>query len=161
MNAYNLENKLNLIEDVSDSERSESAWLQEYQKIIEQNLAKAIEQVDRLLVAGNDCQIAGLLPETAVSIQKNQKNNGKCRAYIDLIHALLHCPEGLETEIIAFNEDLIDPGLVKIMEQMATNIAAQGDRETANCLESCLREIKRRSVGAEVSNFEWNNWTFG
>jgi hypothetical protein len=161
MNPYNLENKPNLIEESFNSEQNESIWLQEYQKTIEQNLARAIEQVDKLLVAGNDCPIAGLLPETAVSIQSDRKNNGKCRAYIDLIHALLHCPEGLETKVIAFNGDLIDSGLVSIMEQMATNIAAQGDRETANFLESCVREIKQQSIDAEVSNLKCDNWLFG
>jgi hypothetical protein len=161
MNAYNLENKPNLIEDVSNSEQSELTWLQEYQEIIQQDLAKAIEQVDKLLIAGDECQIAGLLPETAASIPKKPENNGKCRAYIDLIHTLLHCPEGLETEIIAFNEDLIDPGLIRIMEQMAANIAAQGDRETANFLEGCVREIKQQSIGAETSSLNCNNWIFG
>jgi hypothetical protein len=161
MNPYNLENNPNLSEYPSNSEQNGSTWLQEYQKTIEQNLARAIEQVDKLLVAGNDCQIAGLLPETAISIQSEQKNNGKCRAYIDLIHALLHCPEGLETEVIAFNRDLIDSGLVRIMEQMATNIAAQGDRETANFLESCVREIKQQSIDAEISNLKSDNWIFG
>jgi len=159
MDAYNLENKLNLIEELSTSEPSKSAWLQEYQEIIEQDLVQAIAQVDRLLAPGDDCQIAGLLPEKiAVCIKKK---NGKCRAYLDLIHALLHCPEGLEAEIIAINRDLIDPGLVKIMEQMAANTAEQGDRETADFLENCATEVKRQSIGTEISNLDWDSWTFG
>jgi hypothetical protein len=158
MDAYNLENKLNL-EELSNSEPSESTWLQEYQEIIQQDLAQAIEQVDRLLVAGDDRQIAGLLPKTATA--SIQTKNGKCRAYLDLIHSLLHCPEGLEAEIIAVNGDLIDPGLVRIIEQMAANIAEQGDRETANFLESCAKEVKRQSIDPETTNLDCSNWTFG
>jgi hypothetical protein len=158
MDAYNLENKTNLSENLPNNEQSRSTWLQQYQEIIDRGLAKAIGQVDRLLTAGEDCQIAGLLPETTtVSIGKK---NGKCRAYIDLIHALLHCPEGLEKEIVTFNGDLIDSGLIKIMERMAANVAELGDRETANFLESCAKEVKRQSIGAEVSSLNWDNWTF-
>jgi hypothetical protein len=158
MEAYNLENNLNL-KELDNSEPNQSLWLQEYQENIEQDLAQAIEQADRLLTPGDDCQIAGLLPEgSAVWLEKK---NGKCRAYLDLIHSLLHCPKGLEAEIIAINGDLIDSGLVRIIEQMAANILEQGDRETANFLESCAKEVKRQLIDTETTNLDCSNWTFG
>jgi hypothetical protein len=159
MNAYNLENKLNLRQDLPNSEADESTLLQQYGNAIERELAQTLEQVDRLLSAASDRQIAGFLPEAATI--PTQKNNGKCRAYLDLIHALLHCPEGLEAEIVAVNSDLIDSGLVRMLKQMAVHISELGDRETANFLDNFAIEAERQLISAETFNLDWDNWIFG
>ena len=41
------------------------------------------------------------------------------------------CTSGKEAEILATNQELIDPRLVRMMKQVATQMAAQGDREMA------------------------------
>ncbi|MCL1475737.1 hypothetical protein [Argonema antarcticum] len=39
-------------------------------------------------------------------------------AYVNLIQALLDCPSGEETQILKANLDLVDAGLVEVMEQV-------------------------------------------
>ena len=43
----------------------------------------------------------------------------RLQAYLELIQALLNCPSGEETQILQANSELVDEGLVQVMQQVA------------------------------------------
>ncbi|NEQ48104.1 MAG: hypothetical protein F6K00_33050 [Leptolyngbya sp. SIOISBB] len=52
-------------------------------------------------------------------------------AYLNLIQELLTCPQGEEWIRLKHHEDLVDAQFLQVMEQVATQLARQGDRESA------------------------------
>jgi hypothetical protein len=52
-------------------------------------------------------------------------------AYLNLIQELLTCPQGEEWIRLKQHEDLVDAQFLQVMEQVATQLARQGDRESA------------------------------
>ncbi|MGF1523879.1 MAG: hypothetical protein ACFBSF_16295 [Leptolyngbyaceae cyanobacterium] len=52
-------------------------------------------------------------------------------AYLNLIQDLLTCPQGEEWIHLKNHEDLVDVQFLQVMEQVATQLARQGDRESA------------------------------
>jgi hypothetical protein len=52
-------------------------------------------------------------------------------AYLNLIQELLTCPEGEEWIRLKQHENLVDAQFLQVMEQVATQLAHQGDRESA------------------------------
>ena len=50
----------------------------------------------------------------------------RIQAYCNLIMALLQCPSGQEKEILQARPDLVDPGLVQVMEVVAAEMAEEG-----------------------------------
>jgi len=67
--------------------------------------------------------------------------------YLNLIQALLDCPSGEENDILNAHENLIDEGLVGVMEQVAAQLAQQGDGNRAEF----LTDVARR-LAADISN---------
>ena len=55
-------------------------------------------------------------------------------AYFKLIQALLECPDGKELKILRKHPDLVDVGLVEMMEMVATMLVAQREISGANLL---------------------------
>ncbi|MDY6940405.1 MAG: CHAT domain-containing tetratricopeptide repeat protein [Cyanobacteriota bacterium] len=47
--------------------------------------------------------------------------------YLELIQALLNCPSGEEVQILQANPELVDAGLVEVMERVAEKMAADGN----------------------------------
>jgi hypothetical protein len=52
-------------------------------------------------------------------------------AYLNLIQELLTCPQGEEWIRLKQHEDLVDAQFLQVVEQVATQLARQGDRESA------------------------------
>mgnify|MGYP001791574656 CR=1 FL=1 len=52
-------------------------------------------------------------------------------AYLDLIQELLTCPQGEEWIRLKHHEDLVDVQFLQVMEQVATQLAQQGNQESA------------------------------
>ena len=48
-------------------------------------------------------------------------------AYVELIEQLLECPQGQEAELLQVNMELVDAGLVEVMEQVAVHLESQGN----------------------------------
>ncbi|MEA5517411.1 hypothetical protein [Limnoraphis robusta] len=46
-------------------------------------------------------------------------DENRVQAYVKLIKALLNCDSGEETEILQANSELVDAGLVDVMQQVA------------------------------------------
>jgi hypothetical protein len=49
------------------------------------------------------------------------------QAYLHLIQQLLACPNGEEWILLRQNEGLVTPDLVQVMEQVANQLAHQGE----------------------------------
>jgi DNA-binding ferritin-like protein len=163
MKTHTLENYLHLIQQLLNSKGNEWRVLQQSEELINPELLQVMEKVAQELAAeGNlesaqylrywEAQLARLLRE-ATTISEREIH-GKSRAYLDLIQALLHCPQGRESELLAVNEELIDAGLIEMMRQMATQTAEQGDRETANFLNNLATEIEQNWLRATQTSSE-------
>ena len=48
-------------------------------------------------------------------------------AYVELIEQLLECPQGQEAELLQANAELVDAGLVEVIEQVAVHLESQGN----------------------------------
>lgn len=152
MNQQHLKAYLDLIEGLLSCPRGEE-WilLRQNEKLVNPELVEVMEQVASHLATEGDIKAAKYLHNWAgklhhiltesVSLPKNK--NDKNQAYVELIQALLSCPEGSEQEILAAHQELIGPELVRIMKQVASQIAAEGDRDTASFLQNLAADINR------------------
>lgn len=68
--------------------------------------------------------------------RKNDQKDNHSLSYLELIEALLNCSHGEEQDILNVNSNLIDAELIAQLEQVAANLAEQGDRDNANFLKS-------------------------
>src|SRR5919202_305191 len=55
-------------------------------------------------------------------------------AYLNLIQLLLNCPSGEEAQILQANSELVDAGLVQVMQLYAENQREEGNQNTADFL---------------------------
>ncbi|MEL6139443.1 MAG: hypothetical protein AAFR42_18805, partial [Cyanobacteria bacterium J06628_6] len=53
------------------------------------------------------------------------------RIYLDIIQELLTCPSGEEWIRLKRHEDRVNPELVQVMEQVASQLIREGNREAA------------------------------
>ena len=112
--------------------------LQHNEQVVNPELVQVMEQVAQQLYQEGKSEAAKFLIhwagqlnhifEQAVHVHSKDEQS---QAYLQLIKALLDCPSGKEAEILTANQELIDPRLVRMMKQVATQMAAQGDREMA------------------------------
>lgn len=61
--------------------------------------------------------------------------------YLNLIQELLNCPQGEEWICLKRHEDLVDAQFLQVMEQVATQLARQGNRESAIFLHSWAAKL--------------------
>ncbi|MEG4514628.1 tetratricopeptide repeat protein, partial [Microcoleus sp. F6_B4] len=87
----------------------------------------------------------GFGPKKAPQTTKRQK------AYFKLIQALLQCPRGKELKILRKHPDLVDVGLVEMMEMVATILVAQREISGANLLIDLADFLYRSYIGADGS----------
>ncbi|MEH2050854.1 CHAT domain-containing protein [Nostoc sp.] len=86
---------------------------------------------------------------------KPKKGNIKRqKAYLELIFALLKCPDNLKPKMLMANRNLIDSSLVKALEIVAIKLAEEGDRQSANFLielaNSLAEELGLLSSDSEI-----------
>ncbi len=79
--------------------------------------------------------VAQTLP-TAPSDERQQ-------AYLQVIQELLECPQGQEGQVLAQHRDLLGPGLVRTMQQVANQLATNGDTQAAEYLHQWAQELAR------------------
>jgi len=87
----------------------------------------------------------GFGPKKAPQTTKRQT------AYFKLIRALLKCPSGRELKILRKHADLVDVGLVEMMEMVATICVAQRDRLGAEFLIELADFLYSSYIGADGS----------
>ncbi|MGK7892851.1 MAG: hypothetical protein AB4372_04200 [Xenococcus sp. (in: cyanobacteria)] len=152
MNQQSLKAYLNLIQGLLTCPRGEE-WilLRQNEKLVNKELVEVMEQVANHLTMEGDVKAAKylhnwagklhhILTETAPT---PKSNNDKTNAYVELIQELLSCPEGSEDKVLAAHQELIGPELVKIMKQVASQMAAEGDQDTASFLHNLATDLNR------------------
>ena len=152
MNQQSLKAYLDLIQGLLTCPRGEE-WilLRQNEKLVNPELVEVMEQVANHLAIEGNIKAAKYLHNWAGKLHhilteaapKPKKNHDKTNAYVELIQALLNCPEGSEEEILAAHQELIGPELVKIMKQVASQMAAEGDEDTASFLDSLATDLNR------------------
>ena len=152
MNQQSLKAYLNLIQGLLTCPRGEE-WilLRQNEKLVNKELVEVMEQVANHLSMEGNIKAAKYLHNWAgklhhiltEAVPAAKNNNDKTNAYIELIQALLNCPEGSEEEILAAHQELIGPELVKIMKQVASQMATEGDAETASFLNNLAADLNR------------------
>ena len=63
------------------------------------------------------------------------------QAYVKLIRNLLSCPDGEEPEILAAHQELLDAGLLEMVEAAAQMFSQEGDEDRANRLRNLARQL--------------------
>ena len=152
MNQQSLKAYLDLIQALLSCPRGEE-WilLRQNEKLVNTELVEIMEQVASHLTTEGYIKAAKYLHNWAgklhhiltESVPTTKKNNDKIQAYVELIQALLNCPQGSEDEILAAHQELLGPELVKVMKQVASQMAAEGDEKTASFLNNLAIDLNR------------------
>lgn len=152
MNQQRLNAYINLIQALLNCPHGEE-WtlLQQHEELVNPQLVQVMEQVSAQLAAEGNLEAAKFLRHLALQLnhvlaQAVNSQDEQSQAYLKLIQALLDCPKGSEAEILAANQPLVDARFVQMMQQVAAQIASQGDRETAVYLKNLAAEVGRSLV---------------
>lgn len=152
MNQQRLLSYINLIQKLLACPSGEE-WilLRQNEALVTPELVQVMEQVASQLTNQGNLKEAKFLHNLAGQIHhlfvaQTVPRSGEdepSQAYLDLIQALLDCPKGSESELLAAHQELIGPGLVHRMQQTAAQLVAKGDLETANYLQHWATELNR------------------
>jgi hypothetical protein len=63
--------------------------------------------------------------------------------YLNLIQALLDCPEGQETTLLKANQGLVNAELVQVMQSVGAQLETRGNQQAANFLRHWAQQIDR------------------
>ncbi|MEM9266373.1 MAG: hypothetical protein AAGA46_12680 [Cyanobacteria bacterium P01_F01_bin.13] len=120
--------------------------LKQHEDLVDAELLQVMEQVaSQLLKEGND-QAATFLHNWAAKLhhilvkdlKPSKPEDDKSKAYLSLITSLLESPEENKEKLLAQHRELIGPGLVHKMNQVAQQLkqqcprTARVDRDTRN-----------------------------
>lgn len=76
------------------------------------------------------------------------------KAYFNLIQQVLSCPNGQELAVLRSHEDLVDADFVRVMEEIATQMAINGQQGAADFLLELADKLCRAfSISEEYVNF--------
>ncbi len=158
----NIQAYLQLVEQLLSCPHGEE-WtlLERNEQLVTPDLVKLLEQLAVQMAGEGKADAAKYLHHWAKQINHlfevavhHQGSDEKSQAYLKLIQSLLDCPSGSEVDILAANEQLIDASLVKMMKQVATQMATRDEAEAAGFLSNLATEIGRNLV--PVDNFKAN-----
>ena len=80
-------------------------------------------------------------------------DNKRIEAYVNLINQLLNSPNGEKAKILQTNQELVDEGLLEIMELYAQQLAENDNQNTQNAA-NFLRHLRSQLVELlETSEF--------
>lgn len=143
MNKQRLKASLDLIQDLLSCPRGEE-WilLRQHEGLVNSEFVEVMEQVANHLAIEGNIKAAKYLYNWAGKLHHilienpplPEKHEAQTSAYLELIEALINCPQGAEESILAAHQDLIGPQLVQMMKQVANQIAVEGEEGTANFL---------------------------
>jgi hypothetical protein len=152
MNQQRLRAYINLIQNLLACPSGEE-WilLRQNEALVTPELVRVMEQVAAQLANQGNLKEAKFLHNLASQIHhlfiartiQRSDDEDQSKAYLELIQALLDCPKGSEGELLAANQELIGPGLVQMMQQVATQMEVSGDQEAANYLKHWATELDR------------------
>jgi hypothetical protein len=152
MNQQRLRAYINLIQQLLTCPSGEE-WilLRQHETLVTPELVQVMEQVATQLASQGNVKEAKFLHNLAGQIHHlfvaqtvpPAGEDEQSQAYIELIKALLECPQGEEGELLAAHQDLIGPGLVHTMRQVAGQLAAGGDQNAAQYLQFWAGELSK------------------
>ena len=67
----------------------------------------------------------------------------RIQAYLQLIQTLMNSPNGTEKEILANHSELVDAGLIQIIEAVAARMTQRGNNNTAHRLQNLAQQLKQ------------------
>jgi hypothetical protein len=150
MNQQRLRSYISLIEQLLACPSGEE-WilLRQNEGLVTPELVQVMEQVAAQLVRQGSAKEAKFLHNLAGQIHHlfvaqtvpPAQEDDQAQAYLEFIKALLDCPEGAEGDLLAAHEALIGPGLVHYMQQVAAQLATNGDSDSANYLYTWATEL--------------------
>lgn len=151
MNKQSLQAYLDLVQKLLGCPQGEE-WivLRQHGELVNLGLVEVMEQVANYLAMEGKTKPAKYLHNWAsqlhhILIDSNATAGDKddrIDAYSELIESLLKCPEGLEQQILAAHQDLIDPNLIQIMKEVADRLIPD-DPETAEYLQNMAADLDR------------------
>ncbi len=153
LNAY-----LELIQELLTCPSGEE-WirLKQHEDLVDAELIQVMEQIaSQLLQEGNRRAAiflhnwAAKLHHILVKEKQPTQSSGDdlSQAYLSLIQSLLECSENEKEQLLADNRNLIGPGLVHAMKQVAQQLKQQGSDESAAYLQSLAAELNQAWIEA-------------
>ncbi|MEM9449807.1 MAG: hypothetical protein AAGA75_14865 [Cyanobacteria bacterium P01_E01_bin.6] len=152
MEQQKLQADLKLIQELlTCPEGEEWILLKRNETLLDADLVQVMEQVAAQLLREGDRHAAKFLHNWAAQlhhillkeVQPTTPNPERAQAYLQLIQALIDCPEGEESKLLSHHADLVGPGLVATMHQVAQNLVDQGILDTAQDLENLAAQISQ------------------
>lgn len=160
MDQQRLHADLRLIQELLTCPQGEE-WilLKRNENLVDADFVQVMEQVAAQLFREGDRQAAKFLHNWAAQlhhilikdIDVPEPNAKQAEAYLQLIQALIDCPQGKENELLSRHSDLLGPGLVAMMHQVAQNMAHEGMDDTAQFLENLANQINQSWIQAHVA----------
>jgi len=84
-------------------------------------------------------------------------DESRAQAYLNLIQLLLSCPAGEEGELLQEHSEFVDSGLIEVMQQVASRMAADGE-QNAGFLQQLAGQISQvLAAGTQGGNAERNS----
>ncbi len=152
MNQQYLQAYVNLIQQLLACPSGEE-WilLRQNEALVTPELVQIMEQVATQLTQQGNAKEAKFLHNLAGQIHHlfvaqtvpPLQEDARAQAYLEFIKALLDCPAGSEGKLFAAHPDLLGPGLVRTMQQIAGQLADEGDPEAAQYLQDWSTELSR------------------
>ncbi|WP_013320659.1 CHAT domain-containing tetratricopeptide repeat protein [Gloeothece verrucosa] len=85
-------------------------------------------------------------------------DEARLQAYVNLIEQLLNCPQGDEPKILQANEELLDEGLLQVMESYAAWLEEQGNKNNADWLRNWALSLGEYLNRQEVNIEEYQKF---
>ena len=84
-------------------------------------------------------------------------DENRLQSYLNLIQSLLTCPSGQEMKLLQEHSELVDSGLIEVMQQVASQMAADG-QPNAGFLQQLAQQISQAlAAGAQGGNADGNS----
>ena len=152
LNAY-----LKLIQELLTCPRGEE-WirLKHHEDLVDAELVQIMEQIAAQLLQEGNRQAAIFLHNWAAKLHHilvketpaAKPADDKSEAYLSLIQALLACSEDEQETLLADHRDLVGPGLIHKMQQVANQLQQQGSEQSATYLHNLATELNQAWIEA-------------
>ena len=159
MNQRRLHAYLEIIQELLTCPRGEE-WirLKQHEDLVDAELVQIMEHVASQLLQEGNQQAATFLHNWAAKLhhilikETEPGEDDKSPLYLSFIQTLLDAPEAEREKLLSKNRDLIGPGLVQTMKQVARQFQEQGADAPAAYLSSLAAELNQAWV--EAHEFE-------
>jgi hypothetical protein len=128
--------------------------LQENEVLLTPDLIQLMAQVAEQLVGEGNIQASRFIQHWASQLahllekttEPKDRVENRTEAYLKLIQSLLECPKGGEYDILSQHAELVDSGLVQMMNQVAAQLATKGNQDVAIYLKHLAADVNRNGL---------------